>query len=101
MRVGTAFLDVHRRLAFEFAVTAIVIGGGEHHGLIGTEFGESAVAPMRGKLRRQFGVVFLETDIGATVFELSYYHLRSSLVWPSPKPSPKGEDRMSKHIGNC
>ena len=74
MRVGSALGNVHRRVAFEFPVAAVVIGRGEDHGVVGAEFGETTVAPMGGDLRRELGVIFLQADVGTAVFEFSNNH---------------------------
>ena len=74
MCVGPALFDVHRRIAFPLAITAVVIGRGEDHGLIRPQSGETIIAPVGGELRREFGVIFLKTHVTASVFEFSDNH---------------------------
>jgi hypothetical protein len=50
-------------------------GSGKDHRLIGAKPGKALVAPVRGELRRELGVIFLETDVGAAVFEFSDNHV--------------------------
>ena len=61
---GPAFLHVHARQPFPLPVAAVVVRGGEDHGVVGPELREPVVAPMGSELGRQFGVLFLGAHVG-------------------------------------
>src|SRR5678809_1788728 len=74
MRIGTAFLHVHRRRSFPFAITAVMISRCEHHGLVGAQLGETIVAPVRGKLCCELRVIFLQGHIATAISQFTNYH---------------------------
>src|SRR5439155_20172810 len=80
MREGSALLHIHWRISLPLAITAVVVGGRENHGLIGPQSGEAIVAPVGRKLRGELGMIFLRAYVRASVLEFSYDHIVASFV---------------------
>ena len=75
MPVGPPLEEVDGRNAFPFAITTIVVQRSENHRVVRFELREFRVSPMRGELRRQFGVILLGNKQGSVVLSLSHDHV--------------------------
>lgn len=69
--VGPPHLEIDGQVGLGLAVLAVVVSRGEHHRVVGSEPRECLIAPVRGELRRQIGMLFLRIMKVVWLVELS------------------------------